>query len=73
VEPLGRSLEERTTLYGRTHTEGKRLRPPAEVVADDQAAEAYWATATGGSQSEAATGGSPAAEPVPVTLAPTRQ
>jgi len=73
VEPLGRSLEQRTTLYGRTHTEGKRLRPPAEVVADDQAAEAYWATATGGSQSEAATGGSPAAEPVPVTLAPTRQ
>ena len=28
VEPLGRPLEQRTTLYGRTHTEGRRLRPP---------------------------------------------
>ena len=26
--PLGRPLVQRTTLYGRTHTVGKRLRPP---------------------------------------------
>ena len=30
VEPLGRTLEQRTTLYGRTRTTGRRLRPPAE-------------------------------------------
>jgi FO synthase len=29
VEPLGRPLEQRTTLYGRTHTVGRALRPPA--------------------------------------------
>src|SRR5436190_18146891 len=28
VEPLGRPLVQRTTLYGRTQTVGKRLRPP---------------------------------------------
>jgi FO synthase len=28
VEPLGRTLEQRTTLYGRTRTTGRRLRPP---------------------------------------------
>ena len=28
AEPLGRTLEQRTTLYGRTSTVGKRLRPP---------------------------------------------
>ncbi len=71
VEPLGRTLEQRTTLYGRTHTEGKRLRPPAEVVADEAAAEAFWAT-TGGSQSGATTGEGPTAESVPVTLGATR-
>jgi FO synthase len=27
VEPLGRTLAQRTTLYGRTHTVGRRLRP----------------------------------------------
>ena len=27
VEPLGRPLEQRTTLYGRTQTVGRRLRP----------------------------------------------
>jgi FO synthase len=27
VEPLGRRLEQRTTLYGRTQTVGHRLRP----------------------------------------------
>jgi len=27
VEPLGRTLEQRTTLYGRTQTVGRRLRP----------------------------------------------
>jgi FO synthase len=27
VEPLGRPLEQRTTLYGRVTTVGKRLRP----------------------------------------------
>jgi FO synthase len=30
VEPLGRTLEQRTTLYGRTRTTGRRLRPPEE-------------------------------------------
>jgi FO synthase len=30
VEPLGRTLEQRTTLYGRAHTVGRRLRPPDE-------------------------------------------
>jgi 7,8-didemethyl-8-hydroxy-5-deazariboflavin synthase CofH subunit len=30
VEPLGRTLEQRTTLYGRTRTVGRRLRPPPE-------------------------------------------
>jgi FO synthase len=30
VEPLGRTLEQRTTLYGRVRTVGRRLRPPAE-------------------------------------------
>jgi len=30
VEPLGRTLEQRTTLYGRVQTVGRRLRPPAE-------------------------------------------
>jgi FO synthase len=30
VEPLGRPLVQRTTLYGRTQTVGKRLRPPED-------------------------------------------
>jgi FO synthase len=30
VEPLGRTLEQRTTLYGRTRTVGRRLRPPED-------------------------------------------
>ncbi len=30
VEPLGRTLEQRTTLYGRVTTVGRRLRPPDE-------------------------------------------
>jgi FO synthase len=30
VEPIGRRLAQRTTLYGRTHTIGRRLRPPDE-------------------------------------------
>ena len=72
VEPLGRTLEQRTTLYGRTHTEGKRLRPPAEVVADEAAAEAYWATATEGRLPAEATREAPATESVPVTLGSTR-
>jgi FO synthase len=38
VEPLGRHLEQRTTLYGRTHTEGRRLRPPPEAVEADRIA-----------------------------------
>ncbi len=38
VEPLGRPLEQRTTLYGRTHTEGRRLRPPPEAVEADRVA-----------------------------------
>jgi FO synthase len=28
VEPLGRTLEQRTTVYGRISTAGRRLRPP---------------------------------------------
>jgi FO synthase len=28
VEPLGRTLEQRTTVYGRISTVGRRLRPP---------------------------------------------
>jgi FO synthase len=36
VAPLGRPLEQRTTLYGRTCTEGRRLRPPPEVVEADR-------------------------------------
>jgi len=68
VEPLGRTLEQRTTLYGRTHTEGKRLRPPAEVVADEAAADAYWAATNGAAASREAQ----ATESVPVTLGSTR-
>ncbi len=30
VEPIGRTLEQRTTLYGRVQTVGRRLRPPQE-------------------------------------------
>ncbi len=40
VEPLGRPLEQRTTLYGRTTTEGRRLRPPPEAVEADRLAAA---------------------------------
>ena len=32
VAPIGRPLAQRTTLYGRTTTEGKRLRPPPETL-----------------------------------------
>ncbi|GIU89261.1 MAG: hypothetical protein KatS3mg010_0360 [Acidimicrobiia bacterium] len=35
VEPIGRTLAQRTTLYGRTTTVGKRLRPPGDHVAGD--------------------------------------
>jgi FO synthase len=35
VEPIGRTLAQRTTLYGRTTTVGKRLRPPDDHVAGD--------------------------------------
>ena len=38
VEPLGRPLEQRTTLYGRIQTEGRRLRPPPEAVEADRIA-----------------------------------
>jgi FO synthase len=31
IEPLGRPLRQRTTLYGRTETVGRRLRPPPET------------------------------------------
>jgi FO synthase len=30
VDPIGRRLVQRTTLYGRTNTVGRRLRPPAD-------------------------------------------
>jgi len=33
VAPLGRPLEQRTTLYGRTHTVGRRLRPVPDTSA----------------------------------------
>jgi FO synthase len=33
VAPLGRTLEQRTTLYGRTSTVGRRLRPLEEPAA----------------------------------------
>jgi FO synthase len=32
VEPIGRTLAQRTTLYGRMQTVGRRLRPPLEVA-----------------------------------------
>jgi FO synthase len=35
VEPLGRPLAQRTTLYGRTQTVGKRLRPPDDHAHGD--------------------------------------
>ena len=35
VEPLGRTLAQRTTLYGRTQTVGKRLRAPDDHVHGD--------------------------------------
>jgi FO synthase len=35
VEPLGRTLAQRTTLYGRTQTVGKRLRPPDDHLHGD--------------------------------------
>jgi FO synthase len=38
VDPLGRPLEQRTTLYGRVHTQGRRLRPPPEAVEADRIA-----------------------------------
>jgi len=31
VDPIGRPLAQRTTLYGRTQTKGSRLRPPPEA------------------------------------------
>jgi FO synthase len=40
VEPLGRTLEQRTTLYGRTSTIGRRLRPPEEPHGNGNGAEA---------------------------------
>ncbi|MDQ1433009.1 MAG: synthase [Actinomycetota bacterium] len=44
VEPLGRPLEQRTTLYGRIQTEGRRLRPPPEAVEADRIASAVSAS-----------------------------
>jgi 2-iminoacetate synthase ThiH len=32
VDPIGRPLAQRTTLYGRTNTVGRRLRPPPETI-----------------------------------------
>jgi FO synthase len=37
VEPIGRTLEQRTTLYGRTTTVGRRLRPAAPDATHDDA------------------------------------
>jgi FO synthase len=39
VEPLGRSLEQRTTLYGRTRTQGRRLRPATPAPSASQPVE----------------------------------
>ena len=36
VEPLGRPLVQRTTLYGRANTVGSRLRPPPEQIEADR-------------------------------------
>jgi FO synthase len=44
VEPLGRTLVQRTTLYGRTSTVGRRLRPTPEVVEADRISAASAAT-----------------------------
>jgi FO synthase len=44
VEPLGRKLVQRTTLYGRAHTVGRRLRPPPETLEADRLARAAAAT-----------------------------
>jgi FO synthase len=38
VEPIGRTLHQRTTLYGRTHTVGRRLRPPTDGQVDAEGA-----------------------------------
>jgi 7,8-didemethyl-8-hydroxy-5-deazariboflavin synthase CofH subunit/7,8-didemethyl-8-hydroxy-5-deazariboflavin synthase CofG subunit len=40
VEPLGRTLEQRTTLYGRTSTIGRRLRPAEEPHGNGNGADA---------------------------------
>jgi len=40
VEPLGRTLVQRTTLYGRATTVGSRLRPPPEQIEADRVATA---------------------------------
>jgi FO synthase len=37
VDPLGRPLEQRTTLYGRVTTVGRRLRPPEHLPGDGSA------------------------------------
>src|SRR5262249_31340144 len=39
VEPIGRTLAQRTTLYGRTHTVGHRLRPVEEHAVTSQPVE----------------------------------
>jgi FO synthase len=44
VEPLGRTLVQRTTLYGRAQTVGRRLRPPPETLEADRLARAAAAT-----------------------------
>ena len=40
VEPLGRPLVQRTTLYGRTHTDGRPPAPAARAVEADRVAAA---------------------------------
>ena len=39
VEPIGRTLAQRTTLYGRTQTVGRRLRPVDEHALTSQPVE----------------------------------
>jgi FO synthase len=48
VEPIGRQLAQRTTLYGRTHTTGRRLRPPDDHAHGDAAPVTFLAAGSAG-------------------------
>jgi FO synthase len=55
VEPLGRTLAQRTTLYGRVSTVGRRLRPPPEQAAGASAAHVATVPVTIGAARHATT------------------